>query len=117
MNQYTPKQSLPPIEAEKLIRLVLFSNLLPLNRSSDTSSLLKRRVELAQSFREGRKKGVVPVFISFLWFVFALALSIQFAYSDIGGNETAHNLALGFLVGWWVSFPSDMERQLMIVLP
>ena len=103
MNQYTPKQSLPPIEAERLLRLALFSNLLPLNGSSDNSTLLKRRVELAQSFREGRKKGVVPVFISFLWFVFALALSIQFAYSDIGGNETAHNLALGFLVGWWVS--------------
>lgn len=102
MNQYTPKQSLPPVEAERLLRLALFSNLLPLNGSLDNSSLLRRRTELAQSFREGRKKGVIPVFISFLWFVFALALSIQFAYGDIGGNETAHNLALGFLVGWWV---------------
>lgn len=44
------------------------------------------------------KKGVIPVFVSFLWFVFALALSIQLAYSQIGGNEAAHNLALGFLV-------------------
>lgn len=44
------------------------------------------------------KKGVVPVFVSFLWFVFALALSIQLAYGEIGGNETAHNLAIGFLV-------------------
>ena len=100
MNQYTPKQSLPPIESERLLRLALFSNLLPLNGSSDDSSLLRRRTELAQNFREGRKKGVIPVFISFLWFVFALALSIQLAYGDIGGNETAHNLALGFLVGW-----------------
>ena len=100
MNQYTPKLNLPPIEAERLLRLTLFSNLLPLNGSLDNSCLLRRRCELAQSFREGRKKGVIPVFISFLWFVFALALSIQLAYSDIGGNETAHNLALGFLVGW-----------------
>ena len=100
MNQYTPRQTLPPIEAERLIRLALFSNLLPLNGSLDNSSLLKRRSDLAQSFREGRKKGVIPVFISFLWFVFALALSVQLAYSDIGDNETAHNLALGFLVGW-----------------
>lgn len=100
MNQYTPKQSLPPIEAERLLRLALFSNLLPLNGSTDNSCLLRRRIELAQNFREGRKKGVIPVFISFLWFVFALALSIQLAYGDIGGNATAHNLALGFLVGW-----------------
>ena len=100
MNQYTPKQSLPPIEAERLLRLALFSNMLPFNGSEDCRSIIKRRTELAQNFREGRKKGVIPVFISFLWFVFALALSIQLAYSNIGGNETAHNLALGLLVGW-----------------
>ena len=100
MNQYTPKHSLPPIEAERLLRLTLFSNLLPLNGSEDGSIIVKRRTELAQNFREGRKKGVIPVFISFLWFVFALALSIQLAYGEIGGNETAHNLALGLLVGW-----------------
>ena len=100
MNQYSPRLTLPPIESERLIRLALFSNIMPLNGSRDESDLLKRRTELAQNFREGRKKGVVPVFISFLWFVFALALSIQFAYGDIGGNMTAHNLALGFLVGW-----------------
>ncbi|CAF9941941.1 MAG: hypothetical protein ALECFALPRED_009427 [Alectoria fallacina] len=98
MNQYSAKQSLPPIEAERLLRLALFSNLLPLNGSSDGRDLVKRRTELAQNFREGRKKGVIPVFVSFLWFVFALALSIQLAYGNIGGNETAHNLALGFLV-------------------
>ena len=28
-----------------------------------------------------------------------MALSIQLAYGEIGGNETAHNLAIGFLVG------------------
>lgn len=98
MNQYSPKPSLPPVEAERLLRLALFSNLLPLNRSADGLNLVKRRTELAQNFREGRKKGVVPVFISFLWFVFALALSIQLAYGEIGGNLTAHNLALGFVV-------------------
>ena len=101
MNQYSPRLSLPPVESERLIRLALFSNDMPLNGSGNGSDLLRRRTELAQNFREGRKKGVVPVFISFLWFVFALALSIEFAYGDIGGNETAHNLALGFLVGWW----------------
>ena len=100
MNQYTPKPTLPPIEAERLLRLAIFSNLLSLNGLDDDQDIVRRRTALAQNFREGRKKGVVPVFISFLWFVFALALSIQLAYGDIGGNETAHNLALGLLVGW-----------------
>ena len=62
--------------------------------------LLKRRTKLVRDLREGRKKGVVPVFVSFLWFVFALALSIQLAFGSIGNNQTAHNLAIGFLSGW-----------------
>lgn len=97
----TPKPSLPPVEAERLLRLALFSNLLQLKGSTDArDSLTSRRTELARSLREGRKKGVIPVFVSFLWFVFALALSIELAFNDIGGNETAHNLAIGLLVGW-----------------
>ncbi|KAL9047287.1 MAG: hypothetical protein Q9214_000098 [Letrouitia sp. 1 TL-2023] len=100
MNQYTPKLSLPSIEADRLLRLTLFSNILPINGSFNKESLVKRRADLAQNFREGRKKGVVPVFISFLWFVFALALTVQLSFGDIGGNETAHNLALGLMVGW-----------------
>ena len=101
MNQYTPNSTLPPIGAEHLLRLVLFSNLLQLRGSADSrDGLLARRTELAKSLREGRKKGVIPVFISFLWFVFALALSIELAFNDIGGNETAHDLAIGLLVGW-----------------
>lgn len=55
MNQYSAKQSLPPVEAERLLRLALFSNLLPLNGSSDAHDLVKRRTELAQNFREGRE--------------------------------------------------------------
>lgn len=55
---------------------------------------------MAQSFREERKKGVIPVLISFLWFVFALGLSVELAFNDAGGNATAHDLAVGLLVGW-----------------
>ena len=55
MNQYSAKQSLPPVEAERLLRLALFSNLLPLNGSSDGRDLVRRRTELAQNFREGRE--------------------------------------------------------------
>lgn len=101
MNQYTPKPSLPPVEAEHLLRLAIFSNLLQLKGSSDErDSLLHRRTVLARALREGRKKGVIPVFVSFLWFVFALVLSIELAFNSIGGNETAHDLAIGLLVGW-----------------
>ena len=109
MNQYSAKQSLPPVQAERLIRLALFSNLLPLSTSEGSQSLVKRRTELAQSFREGRKKGVIPVFVSFLWFVFALALSIQLAYGEIGSNETAHDLAIGLLVHFHLT-PSWTSR-------
>ena len=97
----SPKPSLPPIESERLLRLALFSNLMQLSGSNEPrDNIVSRRTELARSLREGRKKGVIPVFISFLWFVFALALSIELAFDDIGGNKTAHNLAIGLVVGW-----------------
>lgn len=112
----SPKPSLPPIEAECLLRLALFSNLLSLGGPTGCQkSLVERRTEMAQQFREGRKKGVVPVFISFLWFVFALVLSIQLAFSDIGANETAHNLAVGLSVGWLpiLILASTVDRNLV----
>ena len=90
---------MPPVEAERLLRLALFSNLLQLKGTSDPrDNVLYRRTELAKNLREGRKKGVVPVFISFLWFMFALILTIDLAFGDIGNNETAHNLAMGMCI-------------------
>lgn len=89
------------MESERLLRLVLFSNLLPLSDATRGSDeLLNMRTRLAQDLCEGRKKGVIPVFVSFLWFVFALALSVQLGFGSIGDNQTAHNLAIGFLTGW-----------------
>lgn len=114
MNQYSPKLALPPIEAEGLLRLVIFSNLMQLHGSSDSrDALVARRTQLAADFREGRKKGVIPVFISFLWFVFALALSIELAFDEIGGNETAHDLALGLLMCWLpiIAVASTVDRN------
>ncbi|KAI4677090.1 uncharacterized protein J4E88_006897 [Alternaria novae-zelandiae] len=40
-------------------------------------------------------------FISILWFLFAFALSIQDAFSELGANTTAHDLALGCLLAWF----------------
>nr|OQO19826.1 hypothetical protein B0A51_13516 [Rachicladosporium sp. CCFEE 5018] len=62
--------------------------------------LNKLRQDLAQKMRDGRKRGVVPVFISTLWFLFALALSVQSAFGYMGVNAQAHDLALGCLLSW-----------------
>lgn len=78
MNQYTIKHVMPTEGAEKLLRIALFSDSLQLEVVEDESrSLVKRRRKMARSIREARKKGVVPVFISLLWFLFSLAISIQ----------------------------------------
>lgn len=105
---------MPAVEAEKLLRIALFSDSLKLSSTEDrmvsgnmappimatsTNLVLKRRA-LAQSLRENRKKGVVPVFVSLMWFLFSLVISIQASFGDLGSNQTAHDLALGLLLGW-----------------
>ena len=102
---------MPDVEAEKLLRIALFSDTLKLSHAENqvpphdmttppTSSLVLKRQALAQSLRENRKKGVVPVFVSLMWFLFSLAISIQASFGDLGSNQTAHDLALGLLLGW-----------------
>ena len=94
---------MPAIAAEKLLRIALFSDTLKLTpdgTNNDRSELPERRQALAQSLRESRKKGVVPVFVSFMWFTFALVISIQASFGQIGVNETAHDLAIGLLLSW-----------------
>lgn len=99
MNQFTmnPQASMRK-ESEGLLRIALFSKDLRLHGTP--SSLKETRQKLAQELREGRKRGVVPVFISTMWFLFALGLSIQSAFGFLGNNSTAHDLALGFLLAW-----------------
>jgi hypothetical protein len=58
------------------------------------------RQSLASDLRFARRRGVVPVFISTLWFVFSLGLSIQAAFGFLGENAQAHDLALGLLLAW-----------------
>ena len=104
---------MPAVEAEKLLRIALFSDTLRLTdlpnlgQSSGLSraenipsELPERRQKLAQSLRVSRKRGVVPVFFSFMWFTFALVISVQSAFGQIGLNETAHDLAIGLLLSW-----------------
>ncbi|KAI9699765.1 MAG: hypothetical protein M1836_002800 [Candelina mexicana] len=98
MNQYVLKPSLPGAVTEKLLRIALFSESLHLPTSRKT--IVQHRMKLAAFIRSGRRRGAVPVFISLMWFVFSLILSIQQAFGTMGENRTAHDLALGCLLGW-----------------
>lgn len=84
-----------------MLRIALFSDSLQLTAADDrTDSLIRTRQELARFVRIGRKKGVIGVFLSEALFVIALAISIYAAFSEIGSNETAHDLGLGLLLAW-----------------
>lgn len=75
MNQYVINPAIDRISAEKILRIALFENNLRLPNT--TKTLTRRREKLAGSLRSGRKRGVVPVFISTLWFLLSLAISIH----------------------------------------
>lgn len=95
MNQYTVKSGIKSGDAESLLRIALFSD------DFGTLKLKWRREELAKALREGRKRGIVPVFVTLMWFLFSLAISIQTAFGEVGQNVIAHDLALGLLLAWF----------------
>ncbi|KAI9665873.1 MAG: hypothetical protein M1821_003808 [Bathelium mastoideum] len=99
MNQFKmkPDASLRK-ETEGLLRIVLFSKDLELLKTDET--LKEVRQKYAAELRAGRKRGVVPVFVSTLWFLLALAISIQASFSNMATPTTAHDLALGLLLAW-----------------
>lgn len=100
LNQYKMK---PPIsmtrEAEGLIRIMLFSKDLKLVGTQKTLSQM--RCKLAHDLRSNRRRGVVAVFISTLWFLVALGISIEAAFGELGNNAQAHDLALGLFTAWF----------------
>lgn len=76
LNQYKMKPVISLTrEAEGLLRIALFSNELDLVGSHKTLS--QKRLKLAQDLRNNRRKGVVPIFLSTLWFILALGISIE----------------------------------------
>lgn len=92
---------MPARESERLLRVALFSHSLEVQpKDGITQPIEYRRKALAKSFREQRKKGVVPVLLSLGWFMFALALSIEAAFGQLGSSQAAHNLAMGLLLAW-----------------
>ncbi|KAI9684405.1 MAG: hypothetical protein M1829_002215 [Trizodia sp. TS-e1964] len=121
MNQYVVKSDISVVEAEKLLRIALFSNDLELLGTHKTLPQMRRK--LARILRGARRRGTVPVFVSLVWFLFSLAISIQFgkvilpppffpdptlltffsctlAFTQLGNNSQAHDLALGLLLSW-----------------
>ena len=97
INPKLTKQEESMLAAEKLLRIALFSDELPMTTDF---SLTDRRKKLAGTIRAYRKKGVIPVFVSTLWFLIALAISIQTAFGNRGSNQQAHDLALGLLLAF-----------------
>ena len=95
-------------EAHRLLKIALFDETLDLSPFDENdavfrhpdSSLATLRQKLAQELRCRRHKGVVPIFLIKLWFLFALEISIQSAFGQIGANRTAHDLAMGLLLSW-----------------
>ncbi|KAF9694814.1 hypothetical protein EKO04_007064 [Ascochyta lentis] len=99
LNQYKMKPVISMTrEAEGMLRIALFSKELKLLGTRKTLS--QKRLKLAQDLRSNRRKGVVPIFLSTLWFILALGISIEAAFGDLGSNLQAHNLAMGLFVSW-----------------
>lgn len=73
MNQYIVNPNLSSKAAQMLLRAALFRDDLTLKEKPITEV----RNKLATRIRSGRKKGVVPIFISQVWFTFSLGLSVQ----------------------------------------
>ena len=71
------------VASEKLLRIALFSDELPMRNGA---GLTVRRQKLAGTIRVFRKKGVIPVFVSTLWFLVALAISIDSTFGNRGTN-------------------------------
>jgi hypothetical protein len=83
MNQYFISPDITSSDAvniERLLRVALFSHMevpdprVPYTHATDTDTL---RAKLATAILIRRRRGVVPNVLTYLWFVFALVISIQ----------------------------------------
>lgn len=93
MNQYTVDQKMDKLAGERLVRIAVFSDDIKL--PDGKKSLAQVRREVAASLREGRRRGIVPIYVSLLWFCSSLAITIVNAFGKVGENYQAHDLAMG----------------------
>lgn len=96
INQYTVKSLINPEQAKIFLRQTLFTDI-----KTPTLNLRVWQQKLAMNLCEGQKWGVVPLFITLMWFLFSLRISIQGIFSTFNNNATAHGLALGLLLAWF----------------
>ena len=99
MNQFTLNTSFNGAASEKLLKVALFSRRLRLPAADSDMEDVRRA--LARDTRESRKRGTVQCFLSMIWFIFGLVLSIQQAFGLLGPDAASHNLALGLNVIWF----------------
>jgi hypothetical protein len=83
-----------------MLRIALFSDSLVLMKDAECETLPQLREALVRDLRSRRRRGTVPVFISLFWILVSLVISINTAFGQLGENATAHNLALGLMLGW-----------------
>jgi hypothetical protein len=62
------------------------------------SDLCQRRAELADDLRATRKRSVVPILLSVLWFCAAMAISFSRAFRIV--DSSAFDLSLSLLMSW-----------------
>ncbi|KAK6354416.1 hypothetical protein TWF730_008822 [Orbilia blumenaviensis] len=98
MNQYKLSSRLPM--SESTLRENILTALFLDDDVAGKPGLVKHRAHVAVEIRRFRKRGVVPVLASLGWYFCALAISMLKVFGDVGNNSTAHNLALGLLMGW-----------------
>lgn len=91
LNQYKMKPVISMTkEAEGLLRIALFSEELTLLGCRKTLSQLRKK--LAADLRSNRRRGVVPIFISTLWFLLALGISIEAGRGLSTFSRTSHEI-------------------------
>ncbi|KAK6497859.1 hypothetical protein TWF481_012259 [Arthrobotrys musiformis] len=103
MNQYKLSSDLT-ISGQRVsesdLRAKIVSALFLNDDTARKPGLVKCRTDISVEIRRFRKRGIVPVLLSLAWYFFALGISMYKAFGDVGDNATAHNLALGLLMGW-----------------
>lgn len=127
MNQFTVNPRFNGASAEKLLKVALFSKELRMPTAAG-GSLEQVRQALARDTREARKRGTVQCFLSMLWFIFGMVISIQQSFGLLGQDAPAQNLALGLAMVWFPvlmlcttvdrnpAIPEATQRQLNIFL-
>jgi hypothetical protein len=110
--------SLDKIEAKKLEdrrnRALFYGLFRPLSthtsleqRTSLPADVAETRfllASLANHLRMLRKRGVIPMTISLIWFFLSFIISLVLAFQQVGNSTTGHSQGLGLGLSWLPAF-------------